>query len=226
MRFFVDLLNLIYPVKCEVCGRLLAESERAICSLCYLRLPRTNYHLDDANPMVQLFWGRARVLHASSYFFFYKGSPYQSLLHKLKYGGNKNIGFTLGKLFAAELINTFFSTADLMIPVPLHPKKQKKRGYNQSEMIARGLNVLFAMELNTKILIRTGFAATQTNKGRFDRYLNMKEQFQVTEPEELKGKSVLLIDDVVTTGSTLEACAQALLEAGCGDLNILCLAIA
>ena len=226
MSFIVDILNLVYPVKCEVCGRLLAEGESVICSICYLQLPRTNYHRDDLNPMIQIFWGRAKVLRASSYFFFYKGSPFQSLLHKLKYKGNKNIGIRLGKLFAAELMNSPFSTPDLVIPVPLHPKKLKKRGYNQSEMIAIGVNELFQSELNTDTLIRIGFAKTQTNKGRFDRFLNMEDQFQVVDEEKIIGKSVLLIDDVITTGSTLEACAQLLLEAGCGELNILTLAIA
>ncbi len=226
MSLLEDILSFVYPLKCEVCGRVFSESECVICSFCNMKLPRSNYHLDEVNPMIQLFWGRVEVLRASSYFFFYKGSPYQPLLHKLKYKGKKNIGLVLGKLFAAELLYTAFSESDFIIPIPLHPKKQKKRGYNQSEMIAKGINTLFNSELNTKILLRKGFAETQTNKNRFERFLNMKDQFCVEAPELIKGKSILLVDDVVTTGSTLEACAQLLNDAGCGEISILTLAIA
>ncbi|MCF8378551.1 MAG: ComF family protein [Bacteroidales bacterium] len=226
MSLLMDILSFVYPLTCEVCGRMLADSEIVLCSYCNIKLPRSNYHLNDENPMVQLFWGRVEIARASSFFFFYKGSPYQSLLHKLKYKGKKDIGLTLGRLFAAELIETAFSKTDIIIPVPLHPKKKKKRGYNQSEMIAKGMSELFKTELNTQILLRKGYAGTQTNKNRFDRFLNMKDQFSLELPEKIRGKSVLLVDDVVTTGSTLEACAQLLIDAGCKEVSILTLAIA
>lgn len=226
MGFLTDILSFVYPSKCEVCGRVLVESECVICSFCIIKLPRSNYHLDERNPMIQIFWGRVRVLYASSFFFFYKGSPYQSLLHKLKYEGKKNIGIRMGRLFAAELTETSFSRSEIIIPVPLHPKKQKKRGYNQSEMLAKGVNELFGIELNTKVLMRKGNAGSQTNKNRYDRFLNISDQFCIENSEGIQGKSVLLIDDVVTTGSTLEACAQLLIDAGSKDISILTLAIA
>lgn len=226
MSLLIDILSFIYPSKCEVCGRVLAESECVICSFCNIKLPRSNYHLDEVNPMIQIFWGRVEVLHASSFFFFYKGSPYQSLLHKLKYDGKKNIGIRMGRLLAAELMESAFSQTEIIIPVPLHPKKQKKRGYNQSEMIAKGINELFGLELNTQVLLRKGNAGSQTNKNRYDRFLNIRDQFCVEKSEKIRGKSILLIDDVVTTGSTLEACAQLLLDAGSKDISILTLAIA
>jgi ComF family protein len=179
-----------------------------------------------SNPVAQLFWGRVRIIHATSFFFFFKGSIYQKLIHKLKYEGRMDIAYQLGRLFGAELKATFFSEADYVIAVPLHPQRQRKRGYNQSEVIAMGISDILQIKLVKGNLIRNKSTSTQTRKNRFERFLNMDGSFELREPNSLYGKKLILVDDVVTTGSTLEACAQVLLDSGCSDLGILTLGVA
>jgi ComF family protein len=226
MKFLSNILDFLYPRQCEVCGRLLNDGEIMMCSWCMLGLPRTGFHLRADNPVAALFWGRVYIANAASWFHFNKGSSYQKLIHKLKYEGRKDIGLILGKFYAFELRETCFSGTDLIIPVPLHPRKERKRGYNQSELIASGISEVFNRPLLIGNLIRQAFTETQTKKSRFDRYLNMEGRFLVTDGTEVSGKHILLVDDVVTTGSTLETCAQVLLDAGCKSVSILTIAVA
>jgi ComF family protein len=226
MRIVSDILFFLFPQQCEVCGRLLSDGEKILCSACLLGLPRTNFQWETENPVAQLFWGRVEIHRATSWFFFSKGSDYQHLLHHLKYQGRGDIGIYLGKVFASELINSEFSTADQLMPVPLHPTKQRKRGYNQSMKICEGMKGILNIPLNDCTLIRSSNTSTQTRRNRFDRYLNMKDRFEVLEPGCVLGKKILLIDDVVTTGSTLEACAEVLIQAGCSKVMAATLAVA
>ncbi len=153
-------------------------------------------------------------LHAATAFlFFNKGGITQNLIHGLKYKKKKNNGLFLGSLFGNDLSKSeLFKDADLLIPVPLHPKKQQKRGYNQSELIARGMETSMNAKLNTTILKRVVFTKSQTKKSRFERWENVKDIFHWESPEELKGKHIILVDDVITTGATMEACLQHLIE--------------
>lgn len=226
MKWLKDIEFFFFPPCCEVCGRLLNEGEKIMCSYCYLGLPRTNFHLDPDNPVAKLFWGRVNIEKATSWYYFNKGSDYQGLLHKLKYQGFGEMGVYLGKSFASEIRNTAFARADLMIPVPLHSRKQRKRGYNQSQKIALGMQQIFDIPLETHILTRSTFTDTQTRRSRFDRFLNMQDKFNINNHEKIKAKKILLIDDVVTTGSTLEACAQLLLDEGCGSVLVATVAVA
>ncbi len=226
MSILKDLAYFFYPPCCEVCGRLLMEGEEILCSFCYLDLPRTNYHLYPDNEVAKVFWGRVPVEHATSYFFFNKGSKYQSLLHMLKYQGRGEVGIYLGKIFAAEIMDSVFTTADMIIPVPLHRKKQRKRGYNQSMKIAQGMSRLMKIPVESDVLIRPVFTETQTEKSRFDRFLNMQGKFELKRPGVVMGKKVLLVDDVITTGSTLEACAMVLLDGGCEGVMMGTVAVA
>lgn len=226
MSLLNDIIFFFFPSCCEVCGRLMNDGEKIICSYCYLGLPRTNFHKQKDNPVSKLFWGRVKIEEASSWFFFNKGSDFQKLLHRLKYQGYGEIGIFLGQSFASEITGTVFSEADLMIPVPLHPRKKRKRGYNQSEKIAEGMQKILDIPLDTKTLIRSSFTDTQTRRSRFDRFMNMQDKFSITDEEKIRGKKILLIDDVVTTGSTLEACAQVLLDGGCGGVYIATVAVA
>ncbi len=221
-----EIVHFLYPCRCEVCGRLLADGEKIICVGCLLGLPRTNYHRDLSNPVAMLFWGRVYITYASSWYHFSKGSPYSGLIHKLKYEGRKDIGSLLGCLYANELKGSVFTSADLIVPVPLHPSREKVRGYNQSMIIAGGLGRILGIPVRGDVLVRRVSTDTQTRKSRFDRFLNMEGKFRVTNPEVFLSRHVLLVDDVVTTGSTLEACAYTLLEAGCGAVSILTLAVA
>ncbi|MBU0764203.1 MAG: ComF family protein [Bacteroidetes bacterium] len=210
-----DFIGLIYPNICASCGNTLMRNEKVICTICLYELPRTRFHDDPENPVSQTFWGRVKVEGATSFFFFTKGSKFRKLIHKLKYKGQKEIGFELGRHFGAELAQSeSFGKSDVLIPVPLHPKREKKRGYNQSEWIARGMAETMKIPVDTVSVYRNIANVTQTTKTRFDRWDNVADIFSVRNAENLKGKHIILVDDVVTTGSTLEACAATILQAG------------
>jgi ComF family protein len=180
---------------------------------CIYHLPRTNYWKEAGNTIEQLFWGKLRIEHACALFFFGKGSRYRNLLHKLKYSEKKEIGVEMGRRLGMELKNApLYQSIETIIPVPLHPKKQRKRGYNQSEQIARGIAEITGWSIDNKSVTRKLFTATQTRKTRMERWENVAEVFTVTQAEALTGKHVLLVDDVITTGATIEACAQQLLQ--------------
>jgi ComF family protein len=174
---------------------------------------------EPENPVSQLFWGRTKIIQATSLFKFEKGSAYQVLLHKLKYRGEKKNGIYLGKLLGKELKNTVFGSCDYIVPVPLHPKKLRKRGFNQASVIARGVSSIIQKPVLEDFLIRRRYSGTQTKKNRFERFLNMESVF-ILNPKYISydNHKYLLIDDVVTTGSTLEACSEAISNKIFGDL--------
>ncbi|MEJ2595045.1 MAG: ComF family protein [bacterium] len=208
-----DLINLFFPRICHACREPLIDQENVLCMSCSLKLPRTNFHLRHDNPVAMVFWGRVRIEAATSFLFFNKGGRVQQLMHALKYRGNRKVGIYLGKLFGSALSDAdTFREADLIIPVPLHPRKLHKRGYNQSEMIGQGLSDTMDKPLNTQSLSRIVHTASQTRKSRYSRWENVKDVFQVNHPEHVAGRHILLVDDVLTTGATLEACATKLLE--------------
>ncbi|MFO7843943.1 MAG: ComF family protein [Bacteroidales bacterium] len=230
MKFFIeplkDFFNLIFPNLCMVCNNHLVSQEKLICTSCLYNLPKTNFHLDIENPVSQLFWGRTKIEYASSFYFYHKGSKYQQMMHKFKYHGCKEVGLVLGRYFGSQLDTSVFNQVDLIMPVPLHKSKLKKRGYNQSEFIARGLAESLEKKLDAQNLIRTMATSTQTRKSRFERWENVEKIFKVLYPEKITGKHILLVDDVVTTGSTLEACANSILEVPDTKVSILTLAVA
>ncbi|MDB4581985.1 phosphoribosyltransferase family protein [Draconibacterium sp.] len=194
---------------------------------CWHDLPVTNFHLNEENKVAQLFWGRIKVEYATSFFSYKKGSKYQQLIHYIKYKGLKELGIVTGQKFAYSLLESnYFKNIDVLVPVPLHPKKQKKRGFNQSELIARGMAEVLQKPVSRDNLYRDVFTATQTRKNRYDRWQNVEGIFNVKHPEEFSGKHILLVDDVVTTGSTLEACAHQLLKLENTKVSIATLAFA
>jgi ComF family protein len=193
---------------------------------CYAGLPRTCFHHDPENEVAQMFWGRITVEHATSFMYFVKGSRYQQILHELKYNGQRQIGPAMGRMFGSELKNTPFSTAEIIIPVPLHPSKQKKRGYNQSELIALGIGEVLHLPVETAMISRTADTRSQTHKSRYERWENVRDIFHCGNPEALKDKHVLLVDDVITTGATLEACAACLVPVEGIKISMISLAFA
>lgn len=220
-----DFSTLIYPNTCFCCGNTLLNQEKVICLNCLVGMPRTHYHLINGNPVEQLFWGRVNIEKATAWFLFQKGSPYQNLLHQLKYKGQRQIGIELGKNFGADLLQVnYFAGVDVVIPVPLHPRKERKRGYNQSLAIAEGLASIIDKPINTGILYRKSYSETQTRKGRFERWQNVTEIFDIRDSHTFEGKHVLLVDDVITTGSTIEACANKILK--CIDAKVSVAALA
>jgi len=208
-----DLLNTIFPLNCQVCGKLLSGSEPVICLSCENRLPRAAFTGNPENPVSQIFWGRTPIVQATSLFKFEKGSDYQVLLHNLKYRGYKKNGTYLGKMLGLEITDTVFETCDYIIPVPLHPNKLKKRGYNQAQLIAEGVSSIINKPVLPNLLLRTLNTDTQTRKNRFERFLNMESKFILNPQIQIPEQCIcLLIDDVVTTGATLEACSETILK--------------
>jgi len=206
-----DTLGLVYPNVCVTCGKSLPQGCRYLCPSCLYRLPRTHFHKDPDNPLAMVFWGRVRIEQAAAWFHYTKGSRYPQLIHAIKYSGRTGLGMTLGRLYGAELKESPFAEARLIVPVPLHPRKQRKRGFNQSECIGRGLARALQIPLVTTNLWRTVNTKSQTRQTRLERWKNVENVFRLRDPEALQEKHVLLVDDVVTTGATLESCAGVLL---------------
>lgn len=207
-----DLAELFFPMLCTTCGERLISQEKYVCFNCWNDLPVTNFHENEENKVAQLFWGRVQIEHATSYFSYKKGSKYQHLIHFVKYKGLKELGFETGRRFGFVLAETnSFNSVDVIVPVPLHPQKQKKRGFNQSDWIAQGIAETLKRPLSKGNLFRELHTTTQTRKNRFERWQNVEGIFGVNNPKDFFGKHILLVDDVVTTGSTLEACAYQLL---------------
>jgi ComF family protein len=207
-----DFIGLLFPQLCHACGESLVAHEELICTNCIYNLPYTNFHQQPDNIVARQFWGKVKIDSAYALFYFTKGGKVQQLMHHFKYKNVPTIGNMLGNIAGAQLAQTdHLKSFDAVIPVPLHKSRLRKRGYNQSAHFAEGL----AQALNTKViidnLIRTKATATQTKKSRFDRSVNMQDVFAVADVGQLTNQHILLVDDVVTTGATLEACAAVLL---------------
>lgn len=225
--WFDSLLSLFFPHCCLICGGALAKGEECLCACCNIDLPRTHYHKRKDNPVEQLFWGKMPLERATSYFFYRRGGNSRHILYPLKYNGQKEIGETMGRYMAAELLASgFFESIDLIVPVPLHKKKQKLRGYNQSEWLARGVSAITAIPVCTSGLVRKKNTETQTHKSVLQRWENVNGIFHVTSPENFIGKHILIIDDVLTTGATTVACASALATVESVRISVLTLAVA
>jgi ComF family protein len=208
-----DFISLLFPRVCYACGNHLLRNENLICTACYVTIPRTNYHLQPENPVAQLFWGRCLVEKAAAFSFYSKGSRIRNLIHKLKYAGIKEIGYELGRIYAVTLKSSGFTEGiDMIIPVPLHPSKKRIRGFNQSEYISSGISDVTELPVNEDSLVRIVLSATQTNRSRYDRWTNVEGIFRVNSAEAIRGKHILLVDDVITTGSTIESCVNELLK--------------
>jgi len=213
MNLLDDFIDLLYPRVCTACGNTLFSKEKIICTSCIYKLPKTNLHLEKENSLSKFFLGRINIESAAAYYSFKKGSKVQHLLHQFKYKGGKEIGVYIGELYGRELIKSeSYRKAEVIIPVPLHKKKEKKRGFNQSEYFAKGLSISMKNEVNTKTLFREKMSETQTKKSRFKRWENVNNIFLLKNPQNIEGKHILLVDDVITTGSTIEACAEVLLQ--------------
>jgi len=222
-----DVVELFYPRTCGGCNAHLSRNEKHLCIQCATQLPRTYFWDYDHPPVEELFWGKLIVNEACSYLHFEEGNTAQELLHRLKYNGQTGVGLTLGMQFGFILKEKgWFTDADVIIPLPLHPSKELRRGYNQSKFIADGIAEVYCIPVWTETLIRTVSSESQTRKSRFERAENVQAVFEVTDSDKVKGRNVILVDDVITTGATLIAAGEALRKAGIKRLYIATLAVA
>ena len=222
-----DFLSLIYPRNCVACGNSLFKHEDQVCNYCYTNLPKTNFHKQPRNPVDVLFYGRTPLLIASSFYLFQKKGSIQKILHAIKYKSNKDLAVLVGKWYAEDLkTDPVISKSDYIIPVPLHSKKFKMRGFNQSEEFAKGLSEGLKTPLNTSVLKRKEFTETQTKKNKYERWENVEDVFELITPEMFKNKHVVLVDDVITTGATIEACCQLLQQIEGIKISVLSIAYA
>jgi ComF family protein len=220
-------LHLFYPHVCTGCGSDLLEKDNLLCLECIHNLPHTGFaHLPN-NPVEKYFWGRIPITAAYSQFYFAKEFLIQHLIHQLKYRGDTNIGFYLGEMMGKTLLGSKrFNSIDALVPLPLYADKEHKRGYNQAAVICNGMSAIMNVPVLNGAVIRQHATETQTRKHRTERWENVKESFKVVKVNELAGKHVLLVDDVVTTGATLEACGNVILNAADLKLSIATLAYA
>lgn len=223
--FFKELTDLFFPRLCPICRQALNRGEEGICTTCLHRLPRTGYHRDPFSPMAQLFLGKVPIERCAAFFFFTSPGDARQLIHHIKYHGGKQCGSIIGEIYAHELLPSgFFDGIDALVPVPLHPSKLRHRGYNQCEWIAAGIERATGIEQCSDWLYHTRNTRSQTRKGIYDRWLDTHRAYETAPDLDLSRRHILLIDDVVTTGATLLACAQALYT--CGNPRISCLTLA
>ena len=206
-------LHLLYPHVCTGCGSDLLPEDNLLCLHCINNLPHTNFAQHNNNPVEKIFWGRLPIIAAHSEFYFEKEFLIQHLIHQLKYKSNTAIGFYLGEIMGKTLLNSNrFNNIDYLIPLPLYPAKEHKRGYNQATIICNGISEVMNIPVLNGNVIRPKFTETQTHKHRTERWVNVAGSFVIKNADTLKEKNILLVDDVITTGATLEACGSALLQ--------------
>jgi len=226
VEYLGDFLNTVFPRCCSVCQNVLLKHEKYICFPCLYRLPKTHYHTMDKNNLLEKFYGIFPIHHAAALFFYKSESDFHNIIHQFKYKGNKQMAQYMGNYYGKILKKSIFSEHDLLIPVPLHKKRQKYRGYNQSEELCNGLSEELNIPINTNAVQRIIHTKTQTRKSKGDRMDNVENIFSVAQPELLKNKSIILVDDVITTGSTIASCAATIYKATECKISILSLAVA
>lgn len=221
------LINLFFPKVCDGCRAILLQNEIVFCTSCRHEMPLTQYHLDSKNQAVKKFYGKIDIQFASAFLYFHKKGMVQELIHNLKYKGHEEIGTVLGNWYAEDLKEIQLAIPfDVVIPVPLHPKKFKERGYNQVTTFGKALAEGLKIPYNDSVLYRKKYSKTQSKKNLLGRSENIENIFDAVLTEENQNKHFLIVDDVLTTGATLEACSRALLKIPGAKLSIVCMAMA
>lgn len=208
-----SVVHLLFPHTCNGCGSDLVGKNELLCLQCYEHLHKTGFESITDNPVEKTLWGRVDITAATSQYYFSRGSLLQTLIHQFKYKSNKALGIYLGTQMAYALKNSDrFSSIDMIVPLPLFADKEKKRGYNQAALLCEGLASVLNIPVSANAVTRVRYTETQTHKTRVERWQNVEAVFVVRLPEQLAGKNILLVDDVITTGATMEACAAAILN--------------
>lgn len=225
--YVAAFLDLLFPRYCLACHGRLVTGEETVCTACRHELPRTESHLRYNETLHLKMAGRAPIASLNAYLIFTKGGKVQQLLHALKYKGHQEIGELLGRWYGAELKEVGFAEKfDLILPVPLHKKKRSARGYNQSDCLAKGLSEGLGVAWSAAVLKKGKPTESQTRKTRLERLQNVQDVFFVEKRESVQDKRIALVDDIITTGATLEACVTVLLEAGCREVHLITIATA
>ncbi len=222
-EIFNDFISLFFPRICFNCKKPLVHQEEILCIGCKSSLPETNYHLDKENPLYQKFVYENKVKFVSAYLFYNRKGVAQKLIHTMKYQNMPQIGNHLGEWYGHKLLSIGFN-ADVMIPVPIHKKKLGLRGFNQSEEICIGLSKVLGIPIDTKSVIRKTNTSTQTKKSRINRWMNVDSIFKVVDPESIRDREVVIIDDVLTTGATIGIIVDALVKAEVKTISIVTIA--
>jgi ComF family protein len=226
VQFWGDSLSqLIFPRLCFGCNESPVEPKEFFCMSCLSSLPYTRFEQMQDNPVEKLFWGRVKVAFATSTFYFQEETPIQQAIHQLKYGNQPDLGIFLGELMGIELSKRWQKNPiDALIPMPLHPKKENARGYNQAALLCKGISLATGIAVKEDVLQRVAHTATQTKKNRIERWDNVSTAFVTVQQEWLSGKKIMLVDDVITTGASTEACINTLLLGGIANASVCSLA--
>lgn len=215
-----SFLHLLFPHICSGCGSDLLSKESVLCLRCLEAMPETSFELHAGNPVEKKFWGRLQLQMATAQYYFTRESLMQHLMHQFKYKRNRELGMQLGKMMGESLKRSGRFVTDALIPLPLFPAKERRRGFNQATILCEGIAESLQVPVLKDVVVRSHHTDTQTKKGRIERWQNMEGKFILTKPGAISNKNILLIDDVVTTGATLEACGAALLQAENVKLSI------
>lgn len=221
-----SILHLAFPHICEGCSTDIVDANHYLCLQCRDQLPETHFQSHADNPVEKIFWGRLPLTAATASYYFTKGATLQHLLHQFKYKGQQRLGFYLGQLMGSQLINNpRFQEVTALVPLPLFPKKERQRGYNQAMVLCEGISDVWQRPIIKNAVIRASATESQTRKNRMERWQNMENRFELNDKAALAHQHILLVDDVVTTGATLESCGRAILEAANARLSIATLCI-
>jgi ComF family protein len=221
-----SVLHLLFPHVCAGCGSDILNEESVLCMRCIDAMPETNFELHLNNPVEKIFWGRLPLSGATAQFYFTKESLMQHLMHQFKYKGNKDLGLQLGRIMGEQILKSGRFPVDALIPLPLFPAKQRRRGYNQATVLCEGMAAAMHIPVLDKVITRPQHTETQTKKGRIERWKNMEGKFILADTDAISNKHLLLVDDVVTTGATFEACGNELLKAENVTLSLASLCVA
>jgi ComF family protein len=225
IKWCQDFWELFYPRYCVVCGTILTNTEKGICITCLSRLPRIPQSTTATTTIEKRFWGKIKIEQAIAYFYYERGSDFDRILFQIKYHGQYKLAAIMGRYIAADLVRSgFFTTIEAIIPIPLHKKRLKQRGYNQSEWLAKGVAMILKCPVYPNAVQRLVNTSTQTRKNAWQRWENVHQVFRLKSPDLLENKHVLLVDDVLTTGATLLACMQEIQQVKGVKISILTLA--
>jgi len=227
IRIAKGLLNLLFPRLCLLCNSDTPNEDQNFCVECLINMPHTNHFKKKENLACQRFWGRFQFEHAASVLNFYAYSDVRWMMHRLKYEGRKEIGYVLGLLAGKKILaSDFFKSVDIIVPIPLHREKKAKRGYNQAAYFGKGISETIGVPMRENVILKRVYTKSQTKMNRVQRVKNVLNSFELVDKQGIQGRHILIVDDVLTTGATIEACAIKLQEVSGVKISILTACIA